>query len=353
MNSANIDYHQWFSYFLCFVLWFIYNKKCKLLHVSQGHLYTICILLLYLHTKSHTKILILHYTISAYIHNNISHLKHFSSLRRTPRSISSKPHTLPQWHPRKTQITNLIILIWLSYLPATNQTHFINPINKAPHTYNHHTISQSTHPHNTKYTHNQTNLTLPPHYSPQFTPILHHLNHIKHFPAYTLINHTYNNTSITHLYNHHKQKPQRPSIHEINHNKDSTCTYNYNTQHTTHNNITSKPHNHQIIHSQPHRLNHQYINNSPIHLVDNKHAQVSSNYTYRIYYQTQNSYLSFISNNTYLKPHFNLTHNHKFKYLFNPHLKYQPPSKNITASAYRPRHTYHNTYNLTNNWNLP
>ena len=172
-----------------------------------------------------------------------------------------------------------------------------------------------------------------------------------------------------------------------------------NISHAPHPTLISLKHLHQnITHLVPHSLPRLYTTKYPIHLVPTHHTKIVEMYSYynphaylSIKHYTLHIHKPHPKNHLYSKLKSHTTHqlhpnnkmasdyrllhttnnerhtqnnnsNHNIHPNFNHHTKpnyqlkftsysnYNPHPTNTLASAYRPRHTYHNTYTLTNNW---
>lgn len=187
---------------LILVLFCFLNKEYHSLSISQGHIYLMCILSLYLHIKNHKITLLACFPPSIQIFTY--------SIQQ---NFSSKLYFQPQHHPRIKPTIYFILLIGLSYPQVSTQEHLIYNITKTLHIHNYYITPQNKHP---TYTiqqmspaHNTTKSTIFHHTLTPHMDIPHLTTHFQIFPPHTPITYLHNITYVNHP---HIEYPQWPLL---------------------------------------------------------------------------------------------------------------------------------------------
>ena len=228
MDSAHIDYPKCTTYFICFVLLCIYlicfellllyNKKYALLFYYHGCFYTLCAISSYLHNQYTATTLTQLYTPSEHTHTNPPHMNQQNTIKESTSYPKSKNYLTQHNHLRRSTTTTLILLLGLSYLPANQQTTYIDyTTNLAPQS--DHTTKVIPFPHHI-YTH--PNHTTHPKNLTQKMPKLHH--NVRTQVSLPIEN-THNNPRIHKHHHNQKQQSYQHIKHQASATKHKMCTY--------------------------------------------------------------------------------------------------------------------------------
>ena len=203
MDSTHIAYHKCFIYAICFILFSFPNKAFKTFTLAQRLINIVYTLLHYTINNKYNKLPQSPHTTNppTYTKNHQSY--HYNLLEKPLQKKTSHPHPKPYPSLRGQKPTSIILLMWLAYLPITNQTNHIYHPPYAPHPHTHMDPSQHKLPPNTipyiRHTQNHTHIILRPTSTHQ-TPHYYTNPHIAQ-QSYTYTTHTTSHKrSTSHTY---------------------------------------------------------------------------------------------------------------------------------------------------------